>query len=193
MDNKCKLASFASTMYPNIKFNTITEMGSRTWASSIEAGITLYMDPNQLVYKIVPVADWDGGDDLIGAIPFVAGEIIQFTALHWQSDWNGYEVGFDEVEIVGCYSQGPHNYYIDVENSMVLEHWENEDEDDDEEFDDCVFPKEEEEQISINAILFKLTELVEDSISVMDEDDRAFLKRAMKQLDETRDNSNRVG
>ena len=191
MDNKCKLASFASTMYPNIKFNTITEMGSRTWASSIEAGITLYMDPDQLVYKMVPVADWDGGDDLIGAIPFVAGEIIQFTALHWQSDRNGYEVGFDEVEIVRCYSQGPHNYYIDVENSMVLEHWENED--DDEKFDDCVFPKEEEEQISINAILFKLTELVEDSISVMDEDDRAFLKRAMKQLDETRDNSNRVG
>ena len=193
MDQWCPLVSFASTMYPNIKFNTITEMGSRTWASSIEAGITLYMDPNQLVYKIVPVADWDGGDDLIGAIPFVAGEIIQFTALHWQSDRNGYDVGFDEVEIVRCYSQGPHNYYIDVENSMVLEHWENEDEDDDEEFDDCVFPKEEEEQISINAILFKLTELVEDSISVMDEDDRAFLKRAMKQLDETRDNSNRVG
>ena len=191
MDNKCKLASFASTMYPNIKFSTITEMGSRTWASSIEADITLYMDPDQLVYKMVPVADWDGGDDLIGAIPFVAGEIIQFTALHWQSDRNGYEVGFDEVEIVRCYSQGPHNYYIDVENSMVLEHWENED--DDEKFDDCVFPKEEEEQISINAILFKLTELVEDSISVMDEDDRAFLKRAMKQLDETRDNSNRVG
>lgn len=191
MDNKCKLASFASTMYPNIKFNTITEMGSRTWASSIETGITLYMDPNQLVYKMVPVADWDGGDDLIGAIPFVAGEIIQFTALHWQSDWNGYEVGFDEVEIVGCYSQGPHNYYIDIENSMVLEHWENEN--DDEESDDWIFPKEEEEQISINAILFKLTELVEDSISVMDEDDRAFLKRAMKQLDETRDNSNGVG
>ena len=191
MDNKCKLASFASTMYPNIKFNTITEMGSRTWASSIETGITLYMDPNQLVYKIVPVTDWDGGDDLIGAIPFVAGEIIQFTALHWQSDWNGYEVGFDEVEIVGCYSQGPHNYYIDIENSMVLEHWENEN--DDEESDDWIFPKEEEEQISINAILFKLTELVEDSISVMDEDDRAFLKRAMKQLDETRDNSNGVG
>lgn len=191
MDNKCKLASFASTMYPNIKFNTITEMGSRTWASSIEVDITLYMDPDQLVYKMVPVADWDGGDDLIGAIPFVAGEIIQFTALHWQSDWNGYEVGFDEVEIVGCYSQGPHNYYIDIENSMVLEHWENED--DDEEFDDHVFPKEEEEQISINAILFKLTELVEDSISVMNEDDRAFLKRVMKQLDETCDNSNGVG
>ena len=191
MDNKCKLASFASTTYPNIKFNTITEMGSRTWASSIEAGITLYMDPDQLVYKMMPLADWDGEDDLIGAIPFVAGEIIQFTALHWQSDWNGYEVGFDEVEIVGCYSQGPHNYYIDIENSMVLEHWENED--DDKWRPTGIFPKEEEEQISINAILFKLTELVEDSISVMDEDDRAFLKRAMKQLDETSDNSNRVG
>ena len=191
MDNKCKLASFASTMYPNIKFNTITEMGSRTWASSIEAGITLYMDPDQRVYKMMPLADWDGEDDLIGAIPFVAGEIIQFTALHWQSDWNGYEVGFDEVEIVGCYSQGPHNYYIDIENSMVLEHWENEDDDKWRPTD--IFPKEEEEQISINAILFKLTELVEDSISVMDEDDRAFLKRAMKQLDETSDNSNRVG
>ena len=192
MDNKCKLASFASTMYPNIKFNTITEMGSRTWASSIEAGITLYMDPNQLVYKIAPITDWDGEDDLIGAIPFVAGEIIQFTALHWQSDRYGYEVGFDEVEIVGCYSQGPHNYYIDTENSIVLEHWENE-EDDDEEFNEHVFPKEEEEQISTNAILFKLTELVEGSISVVDEDDRAFLKRAMKQLEGVHDNSNRVG
>ena len=186
MENKHKLAKFASNMYPNVEFHTITEVGSRTWASSVD--LTLYMDPDQLVYKIA--TNWSE-DDLIGAIPFVPGEIIQYTSLHWQSDWNGDEVGYDEVEIVGCYSQGPHNYYIDIENSMVLEHWTNED--DDEEFEEINTgsPKEE-EQISINAILLKLTKLVESSIS-MNQDDREFLKKAIRQFEEIRDNSDRLG
>lgn len=46
----------------------------------------------------------------------------------WSSDWNGYEVGFDEVEVVGLYSfqdyDGCHySMYVDVEHNEILEIW----------------------------------------------------------------------
>ena len=30
---------------------------------------------------------------------------IELTDLAWSSDWNGYEVGYPESEVVGLYSQ----------------------------------------------------------------------------------------
>lgn len=51
----------------------------------------------------------------------------------WSSDWNGYEVGFDEVEVVGLYTfqdyNGCHyNMHVDVEHNEILEVWAEEEE-----------------------------------------------------------------
>jgi len=59
---------------------------------------------------------------------------IELEDLIWQSDWNGYEVGYDDVGVVGFYMQyrddGTYYFYIDVETDTVLELWkEQEDED----------------------------------------------------------------
>ena len=32
------------------------------------------------------------------------GNIVNYTKHRWSSDWNGDEVGFDDVDIVGLYS-----------------------------------------------------------------------------------------
>ena len=43
--------------------------------------------------------------------------------LHWQSDWNGYEVGFPEYNVVGLYSSPilGCDFYVDAETGRVLE------------------------------------------------------------------------
>ncbi len=51
----------------------------------------------------------------------------------WSSDWNGYEVGFDEVEVVGLYSFEDYDgcryhMYVDVEHNEILEIWPEEEE-----------------------------------------------------------------
>jgi len=42
--------------------------------------------------------------------------------LLWQSDWNGYEVGFPTVPVVGLYHSPELNcdFYISCEDSKVL-------------------------------------------------------------------------
>jgi hypothetical protein len=42
--------------------------------------------------------------------------------LLWSSDWNGYEVGYDDIDVVGLYRLvGTDVYfYIDVENNKIL-------------------------------------------------------------------------
>lgn len=56
---------------------------------------------------------------------------IELTDLVWSSDWNGYEVGYPESEIVGLYTQerddGYYSYYIDIVTNKVLEFWKDED------------------------------------------------------------------
>ena len=56
---------------------------------------------------------------------------IELTDLVWSSDWNGYEVGYPESEVVGLYLQerdeGCYNFYIDMETYKVLEFWKDED------------------------------------------------------------------
>ena len=32
------------------------------------------------------------------------GTTVDYIKDHWSSDWNGYEVGFDDVNVVGLYS-----------------------------------------------------------------------------------------
>ena len=56
---------------------------------------------------------------------------IELTDLVWSSDWNGYEVGYPEVEVVGLYLQerdeGCYNFYLDMETYKVLDFWKDED------------------------------------------------------------------
>ena len=55
---------------------------------------------------------------------------MDYSKLHWYSDWNGDEVGYDEVLVVGLYSliDFPEiNMYIDTENGRILEVWLDED------------------------------------------------------------------
>jgi hypothetical protein len=45
------------------------------------------------------------------------------TDLHWSSDWNGDEVGFPEIDVVGLYSSeklGCH-FYMDMSTNEILE------------------------------------------------------------------------
>lgn len=52
---------------------------------------------------------------------------IKITDLVWQSDWKGDEVGWPEVDIVGCYQkQTPTKtilMYIDLEHGELLDAW----------------------------------------------------------------------
>lgn len=43
--------------------------------------------------------------------------------LHWQSDWNGYEVGFDDVDVVGLYTSDNLgvSVYLNTLSGEVLE------------------------------------------------------------------------
>lgn len=56
---------------------------------------------------------------------------IELTDLIWSSDWNGYEVGYPDSEVVGLYSQerddGRYYFYIDIETNKVLDFWKEED------------------------------------------------------------------
>jgi hypothetical protein len=52
--------------------------------------------------------------------------ILKFNEdLLWQSDWDGYEVGFEDVLIVGLYQLANTEIYIyiDMENMKILDMW----------------------------------------------------------------------
>ena len=57
------------------------------------------------------------------------GTTIDYTKDRWSSDWNGDEVGFDDVDVVGLYSlpDSSISYYVNVENGYVLDAWADED------------------------------------------------------------------
>lgn len=50
-------------------------------------------------------------------------ENINLKELHWLSDWDGDDVGYDERGVIGLYSYGKINMYIDMETYEVLEIW----------------------------------------------------------------------
>lgn len=41
--------------------------------------------------------------------------------LIWQSDCNGYELGYDDVAVVGIYMSEDVMYYVDTETMKILE------------------------------------------------------------------------
>lgn len=53
---------------------------------------------------------------------FKVGEKVCLNALRWSSDWNGDEVGYPDISVVGLYSDKEGiDYYIDVLKSKVVE------------------------------------------------------------------------
>lgn len=57
--------------------------------------------------------------------------IATISDLHWQSDFNGDEVGFDDIDVVGLYSSVTlgHSLYLNTENGEVLAIFSDEDDD----------------------------------------------------------------
>lgn len=55
-------------------------------------------------------------------------ENLDFRKLHWYSDWNGDEVGYPYINVVGYYVYEELNLYIDTETDTVLEMWFDEEE-----------------------------------------------------------------
>ena len=43
--------------------------------------------------------------------------------LRWQSDWNGYEVGWEDIEVIGLYTNDELmcDFYIDVLDHKVVQ------------------------------------------------------------------------
>lgn len=50
-------------------------------------------------------------------------ENINLKELHWLSDWDGDDVGYDKRGVIGLYSYGKINMFIDMETYEVLEIW----------------------------------------------------------------------
>lgn len=52
---------------------------------------------------------------------------VSLEGLIWQSDWNGDEVGFPDVSVVGYYCNeidgDYYGYYIDTEAGRLLSFW----------------------------------------------------------------------
>jgi len=57
------------------------------------------------------------------------GTTIDYTTDRWSSDWNGDEVGFDDVNVVGFYTipDSSISYYVDTETGYVLDAWADDD------------------------------------------------------------------
>ena len=55
---------------------------------------------------------------------------IELNNLVWSSDWNGDEIGYPELGVVGLYSQdrdyGCYCFYIDMDTNKVLDFWKEE-------------------------------------------------------------------
>lgn len=55
---------------------------------------------------------------------------IDWKNFVWSSNWNGYEVGYDDILTVGLYRlKGTQIYfYINMETDNILEYWSEDDE-----------------------------------------------------------------
>ena len=55
-------------------------------------------------------------------------EIRDYKRLCWNTDFDGYEVGYPERCVIGYYTYGELNLYIDTESNEVVEMWFDEEE-----------------------------------------------------------------
>ena len=58
---------------------------------------------------------------------------IRLEGLVWQSDWDGEEVGFPEIGVIGYYTSPMEDYtltlYIDMSDMRIVDLWVNHDDD----------------------------------------------------------------
>lgn len=62
----------------------------------------------------------------VDGIEYEVGDEVSYGDVHWSSDWNGYEVGYPEIPVVGLYSfPNTEIYmYLNTEDGTILELWE---------------------------------------------------------------------
>ncbi|MCI2919817.1 MULTISPECIES: hypothetical protein [Staphylococcus] len=48
---------------------------------------------------------------------------FDWNRLHWQSDWNGEDLGYPSRNVVGHYTYHDLNLYIDIESLEILQAW----------------------------------------------------------------------
>ncbi|WP_202809283.1 hypothetical protein [Staphylococcus equorum] len=56
----------------------------------------------------------------------LVGTIREYQLDYWSSDWNGDELGMDEILVTGLYTvkENPEiSYYIDTETGIILDAW----------------------------------------------------------------------
>lgn len=56
----------------------------------------------------------------------LVGTIREYQLDYWSSDWNGDELGMDEILVIGLYTvkENPEiSYYIDTETGIILDAW----------------------------------------------------------------------
>lgn len=56
----------------------------------------------------------------------LVGTIREYQLDYWSSDWNGDELGMDEILVIGLYTvkETPEiSYYIDTETGIILDAW----------------------------------------------------------------------
>lgn len=59
--------------------------------------------------------------------PYKFGDVVKdWHELHWSSDWNGDEVGYDEIPVIGLYEKDGWSYYVNSETGEVVEAWQDE-------------------------------------------------------------------
>lgn len=46
-----------------------------------------------------------------------------FKKLHWQSDWDSEDIGYEGDFVVGYYTYKELNFYINMETLEILEAW----------------------------------------------------------------------
>lgn len=51
-----------------------------------------------------------------------------FRKLHWQSDWDPEDLGYEGEFVIGLYTYHDLNLYINIENLEILEAWFNDEE-----------------------------------------------------------------
>lgn len=46
-----------------------------------------------------------------------------FNDLRWQSDWDGEDIGYEDINVVGVYTSQEHSVfvYINVEEGLVID------------------------------------------------------------------------
>lgn len=62
---------------------------------------------------------------VVDGVTYSVGDTVGYGELGWSSDWNGDEVGYDDIDVVGLYHflRTDIDVYLDTETGRILEMW----------------------------------------------------------------------